>query len=246
MNDVRSLVVALVVIDAADARCHSMASAIAALRRGFPSVPVLAYCSVTPGCSPSIVDVVRAGASGLILRGIDDARFAIRAAMRTAGRAEIARRIQAEVALHVPAHVQPLVRYAVTRAADEPSVEDAARSLGVDRKTIFNWMRDVGDVGPREFLNWIRLAIAVGMLEDPGRSAEHVALEAGFSSGTAFRNMLQRYTGLACSEIRSGGGLSRVLGGLFAALASETESAAFRPIPMPDAEMRASPQMLGA
>ena len=90
----------------------------------------------------------------------------------------------------------------------------------MDRKTLFNWLRRCGDIGPREFINWIRVAIGVGMLEDPRRTAEHVALELGFASGTAFRNMLQRYTGANCSEIRNGGGLKRVLGILCARLAA--------------------------
>jgi ornithine carbamoyltransferase len=46
-----------------------------------------------------------------------------------------------------------------------------------------------------------------------------VALELGFASGTAFRNMLVRYTGANCSEIRNHGGLDRVLSSFLSSLA---------------------------
>lgn len=236
----RAADVALVVIDATDRHMRSMATAIATIHEAFPTVPVLAYCSIPSGRSSVVVDVVRAGATGLVLRGIDDARYAMRAAIGEARRGAITRRIQAEVALHLPRFARPLLRYAVTRGSDECSVGDAAASLGVDRKTLFNWLRQSGGLTPREFINWIRLAVAMGLLEDPGRSAEQVALECGFASGTAFRNMLRRYTGLTCSQIRNDGGLGRVLAELTAELSAEPEEPPRRPILVSDANLPAA------
>jgi AraC-like DNA-binding protein len=242
----RTLDVALVVIDAAGADGRSMASAVASIRGGFPSVPVLAYCAVPSGRSDVLVDVVRAGATGLVLRGIDDARYAMRAAIASARRGSVAQRVHDEVALHLMPVARPLLRYAIGRAADEPSVEDAAASLGVDRKTLFNWLRGSGQVRPREFINWVRLAIVVGMLEDPGRSAEQAALEAGFSSGTAFRNMLQRYTGLRASEIRGEGAFETVLTRFLALLSMETDDDSTEPMPVSEAVIGAPAHHRGA
>ena len=245
LETLRTLDVALVVIDATDRQLRSMASPIAAIRHNFPTVPVLVYCSVPAGHSSVVVDVVRAGATGLVFRGIDDARYAMRAAIGAARRGSVAQRIHAEVALHLPEVAHPLLQYAITRAADDPSVADAAASLGVDRKTLRNWLRRAGGLRPREFIHWIRLALVVGMLEDPGRSAEQAALEAGFPSGTAFRNMLHRYTGLTCSQIRNGGGLACVLGRLLSSLSAETEEAVRRPMPVPDGEMHGAAEHAG-
>ncbi|HTE47901.1 MAG TPA: AraC family transcriptional regulator [Gemmatimonadaceae bacterium] len=203
--------VVLVVIDAIDASGHSMASTAATIRISYPTVPVLAYCTLSPSASSAVLDVACAGVTSLVFRGVDDPGFAMRAAMRSSWQRAITARVYAAVVPYLPAAAHPLLRYAIGRAADDPSVEDAARGLGVDRKTLFNWMRRWGDVGPREFINWIRLAIGVGMLEDPKRTAEHVALELGFASGTAFRNMLRRYVGATSSEIRNTGGFERVL-----------------------------------
>jgi AraC-like DNA-binding protein len=213
-----------------------MAPAIAAIRQRFPTVSVLAYCALPAG--PSMVDVVRAGATGLVLRGIDDAPRTIRVALESARRKSTAERIHDEVSLHLPVAAHPLLRYAISRAGDDPSVDDAAAALGVDRKTLFNWLRQCGDVRPREFINWIRLAIVAGMLEDPGRSAEQAALEAGFTSGTAFRNMLQRYTGLRTSEIRGEGALGGVLSRFVSMLSVESDDGLAAPMPVSEANMR--------
>jgi DNA-binding NarL/FixJ family response regulator len=134
--------VGIVVMDVADAEGRSMASTVAAVRHRFPTVPLLGYCSITGRGSSAMVEAVRAGATGLLVRGIDDERFAIRSAISSARRATITERIQDELAPHVPPSIRPLLRYALCRSPDEPSVEDAARSLGLDRKTIFNCFKD--------------------------------------------------------------------------------------------------------
>jgi len=242
----RSLDTALVVIDATDARGRSMAPSIAAIRHIFPALPIMAYCSVLAGQSSVVIDAVLAGATGLIFRGVDDARYAMRAAIAGARRGSVGQRIHDEVALHLPAFALPLLRYAITRAADDPSVEDAATSLGIDRKTLLNWLRHCGGVRPREFINWIRLAVVAGVLAEGGRTAEQAALESGFASGAAFRNMLQRYTGLTSSEIRIEGGMARVLAGLIVALSAETEGDTAPGNPMAYTDMRMHSQRLRA
>ena len=230
---------ALVVIDALDIAGRSMASAATSIRHGFPTVPILAYCSLSASASAAVLDVARAGVTGLIFRGVDDVGVAMRAAIRSACQCSIAERVYADVVRRLPIEMHPLLRYAVSRAADNPTVDDAATSLGVDRKTLGNRLRRCGTVGPREFINWVRVAIGVGMLEDPHRTAEHVALELGFPSGTAFRNMLQRYTGVNCSEIRSAGGLERVLTRFTSRLRADTHDGP-RAMPASEPAIRAS------
>jgi AraC-like DNA-binding protein len=82
----------------------------------------------------------------------------------------------------------------------------------------------------------VRLSIVVGLLEDPGRTAEQVALQVGFSSGTAFRNMLQRYTGLSSSKMRGEHGLARILALFLAELTAETDDGSRRLIPVASEE----------
>lgn len=203
--------VVLVVMDAADASGRSMAGTVEFIRKNFPTLPLLAYCALASSGSGAVVDVVRAGASGLVIRGVDDSRHAMRSAIQSAQQGSVVHRIVSLVSPHLPPVAAPLLRYALSRAVDDPSVADAARELGVDRKTLFNWLRPCGSVGPREFINWVRLAMAVGMLEDSRRTTEQVALAMGFASGTAFRNMLRRYADARSSDVRGAAGFVHVM-----------------------------------
>jgi AraC-like DNA-binding protein len=213
----------VVVIDAADRDGRSHAASVAAIRRAFPTMPVLAWCSLSSASSAAILDLAKSGVTGLLMQGVDDAGHAIRVAVRSAQRGAVTRRVFSEIAPHMSPRLQPLLLYAISRTED-PSVEDAAHSLGVDRKTLGNWMRAHGDLSPREFINWIRVAIGVGLLEDSGRSAEQIALELGFASGTAFRNMLRRYTGVTTSGARARDRLTDVLETLSARLRSRDDA----------------------
>src|SRR5262245_33630447 len=77
-----SVVMSVIEITLSTAGSHI--SALRRLRDGFPSIPVLAYCDPTGGASRLVVDAVRAGATGLVLRGIDDSPIVFREAIRNA------------------------------------------------------------------------------------------------------------------------------------------------------------------
>jgi hypothetical protein len=65
-------------------------------------------------------------------------------------------------------------------------------------------------------LTWGRLIVAGHLLEDKHRSADRVAAALEFPSGSAFRNVCQRYLGATPSEIRDRGGSSYVIRSLLA------------------------------
>jgi len=201
----------LVVIDAVDHDGRSMAPAVAAIRRDFPTLPVMVYCAVAPGSSPDILAAVRAGASTLIFRGVDDVGHVLRAAFRSARQGVVSQRIADAVADLLPPGIRPLLRYALSRAGEGVSVDDAAAVIGVDRKTLRNRLYEAS-IGPAEFVNWIRLGVVVGTLSDGSRTIERCALDNGFASGTSFRNMLRRYTTLTATELRGSEGFDAFLG----------------------------------
>jgi AraC-like DNA-binding protein len=60
-------------------------------------------------------------------------------------------------------------------------------------------------------LTWGRLIVAARMLEDPHRTADRVAANLGFPSGSAFRNVCQRYLHSTPGDIRRRGGAAFVV-----------------------------------
>ncbi len=208
---IQTLPAAIGVVDASIEEC-SIVAAVAAIHRAFPTLPLLALCDVARSPSTLVVDLVRVGVSGLLHPQIDQTRHAFRQALSEAAKSAGAERIYAEIAPCLSVSLRPLLRYALTRPHEDASVEDAAHSLGEDRKTLRNRLIAIGGPSPREFLAWAQLTLGGFLLESAGRTAEQVALLLGFGSGTAFRNMLQRYCGMTVAELREAGGGEFMLG----------------------------------
>ena len=70
---------------------------------------------------------------------------------------------------------------------------------------------NAGFPSPQRLLSWGRLIVAGHLLEDRHRSADRIAVALDYSSGSALRNVCQRYLRATPSEIRARGGAAYVL-----------------------------------
>lgn len=211
------------VIEPRDGEGVSTASAVHAVRAGFPSVPVVGYCSPSCEGSQDILALAQAGVHDLVLRGVNDEGIALRHALAGAGHACAATLILGEVLPMLPESARPIMEYCVRHADRAPTVEDVARALAVHRKTLRNRLSAAGLPAPSVLVGWGRLLMAAKLLEDPGRTAEQVALMLDYPSASAFRNTLRRYTKLRPTGVRERGGLTCVLSAFRCALAAGDE-----------------------
>ena len=200
-----------VMVEGRDQCGRPMLNAVAQIRAGHPSLPVIAY--VVPGATASadILALAQAGVHELVMQGFDDVGVALRTALERAVAHCAAARVLTALHPHVPVGVTPFLRYCLERAAYEPSVTEAARYLGVHRKTLVYRLQQAALPTPRAMIGWCRLFLAAHLLEDPRRSVAEVALELGFASSAALRGMLRRYTGLRPRDLRADGGLDALL-----------------------------------
>ena len=90
------------------------------------------------------------------------------------------------------------------------NVRRAAADFGIDPGTLGDGLNRARVPSPHKFLMWVRLTVAGELLCDSGRSAQQVALELDFPSGTALRNLFDRYIGITTEQIRARGGLAVV------------------------------------
>jgi AraC-like DNA-binding protein len=214
---------AVVVVQSRDRNGAPTDEAVRVIRAGYPSVAVIAYVPPGPACSTDILALARAGVHELVLRGVDDIGIALRAAVASAARRAIAERVLRDVAPLVAPGAVGILRYCLEHAAEAPTVVDVGRALGIHRKTLVNRTRAAALPPPRALLAWCRLLLAADLLEDPLRPVEQAALVLDFPSGTAFRNMLRRYTGLGPRDVRENGGLVCVLHAFRRALTSNRD-----------------------
>jgi AraC-like DNA-binding protein len=185
-----------------------------ALRRDYPEMPMAVLAPLTPHATRQVVALARAGIDEVILREHDDVGVSLRALLRrAAGRTEVAQALRVlERMTPEPAHA--ILAYCLENAREALTVDELAKALGVDRKTLLNRLTAGALPPPSVLISWCRLFVAARLLEDEVRTVEQVATALGFGSGTALRNMFRRYTGLRPADVRRRGGL-RCVAALF-------------------------------
>ncbi|GAC1651374.1 MAG: hypothetical protein NVS4B3_11970 [Gemmatimonadaceae bacterium] len=200
-----------VILELRDRAGFSTAPVIRTLRAEYPSTPVLIYCSTSRPDARDMLLAARAGASDVILRGVDDEVMALRSCLVRAIDDSVRDLVARELRGVVPMSIAPFLEYCFDNVRRATSVRAAASALGVHRKTLVNRLAVARLPPPNVIASWARLLVAARLLEDPGRSAERVALELGFPSASAFRNVLKRRTSLRPAQVRAAGGLAGLL-----------------------------------
>jgi AraC-like DNA-binding protein len=189
-----------------DGNGGTVESAVRAMRSEYPNIPVLAYAPLTPEGAHDMLAAARAGAVDVIIANFDDIGITLGRRLAAAQATTLSDRIVERLATLVPLPVAQMLEYFFRHARTPPSVGGAAAALQVHRKTLALHCARAGLPSPSALCCWARLILTSHRLEDPGRTTEHGAIEMGFPSGSAFRNMLRRYTGLSPQDLRDRGG----------------------------------------
>lgn len=189
----------------------SVFPALRALKREYPTLPLLVYGVTRPGTWGEIVRLTGIGIHDLVIRGQDDHPPVFRATLDRALARSTAEYVMREVTERVPREAHAVLELCLERRDRALTMAELSRLLGTHRKTVVRHMQAAGLPPPSQLARWCRLLHAARMLEDPGRTLEAIAMHLDFASASALRNMLGRYTGLSPRAVREGGGLSCVL-----------------------------------
>lgn len=208
----------MIISELADRAGASTVPAIATLRERFPSLPILAYVGLTPHDLRGLVTATRAGVNAVIVAGVDDGVGVLTGRLSAARSGQTSELIMEAARPLVPRSLWAFFRCCAIHSTHPIDVADAARALGIDRKTIRNRLLKAGLPLPRSVIAWNRLLHAARLLDDPGRSVEHVATILEFPSASAFDNMLRRYAALTPGELRTRGAFAWLLDAYIAAL----------------------------
>lgn len=180
------------------------------LRRRFPRLTIVAYVAPPPDRLRDLFDIGRLGIDALVLADRDDSLSAMVPILEVAEARSVARPMRAMLA-----HMHPIARdaalLAVTRAHERLTSETLASTLFVTRRALARHLEVAGLPTPQRLLTWGRLIVAAHLMEDGERSFDRVARTLHYPSGSAFRNMCQRYVHATPSEIRAKGGAAWVI-----------------------------------
>jgi len=170
----------------------------------------------------------RMGLSGCILRDFDDDPRLLRRALTHLALRTTVSTVGAPLLSDVGREMDAILRYVLRHCSDSLSVNDVARGLGIDRRTLYNHCRAAGAPPPQAVIGWCRLLAAAVQLDDPGRDVDHIACSLHFASGSALRNQFRRYTGLTTSQLRASGAVSTLMASFRRAMSSSERSDATR------------------
>jgi AraC-like DNA-binding protein len=186
------------------------------------SAAIVAYCRAGAEHSADIRAMVLAGAHELIFEGIDDSGVALRAALGAAQQAQLGLRAAAQIMPLVDERLWPFVRH-VTSYPTTQRVAAVADALGYNRKTLVNHCMQAKVPPPQELLAWCRLCVVAELLSTTSRTIEAIAFQLDYSSDSALRNMIKRYTRLRASDVRERGGLDCVIAALRQAIVAHRQ-----------------------
>jgi AraC-like DNA-binding protein len=179
------------------------------LRTRFPRLTLVAYVTPTPQHARDLFDAGRAGLDGLLLVDLDDSPQAVRTVVEQAEARGVAALLRYRLA-SMDTAARDAILIVVTRAHMRLTSHRLAETLSINKAVLLAKLRKERLPAPQKLIGWGRLIVAGQMLEDPKRSADGIARALDFPSGSAFRNMCQRYVGATPLEIRERGGARHV------------------------------------
>lgn len=183
----------VVVVCLHDTQAAHAIGAIREIRAAFPRLAVVAYLDIHTVQRQLLVQAIHAGASDLMLRGIDDGSAVAQHVLAHAHVMSLSDAWLAELAPDLSVPLFPIVSYGLRTPAAADSLSSTAAALGLARRTLSQRLAALGAPPPRKLFTWTRLLLAASLLAERGRSLRSVSRQLHFRSSDALRQLLQRY-----------------------------------------------------
>jgi AraC-like DNA-binding protein len=180
------------------------------LKQRLSRLTIIAYVSFSIDRLHDLFDAGRQGMDGLVIADLDDSPANLVSYIEHAESRSLASLVRRSLD-GADATARDAVLLAVMRAHEQLTPDHLARLLALPRRTVSQRLAVAGFPPPQRLLNWGRLIVAAHLMEDPHRSADRIAFGLGFPSGSAFRNICQRYLHATPREIRARGGATYVI-----------------------------------
>jgi AraC-like DNA-binding protein len=165
------------------------------LMQATPSVPVVVAHAWFRAPVEHMKAVLDAGVSEVV--DVDAARTfaAVIPALRQAHARPLKRRIQGQLPVWLGEHARTLLRAAAETVVDRGGRQVLASIFGVQQRTVAGWTAELGLPPPRRLLGWMRVLLALTLLEEANRTVRNVAECCGYSDDTALKRAVENFTG---------------------------------------------------
>lgn len=164
-----------------------------------PSVPVVAAMEFGRMDAGRVRAVVAAGVAEIVnldgVRGLE----AIVPTLRRAHAQPLKRRMEARLPVWMPADARTLLRAAAETVVDRGGRDVFAGIFGVYARTLSARCTDRQLPAPRQLLGWMRVLLALSVLEEAGRTVMNVALSCGYNDNSALKRAIENFVGTPAS-----------------------------------------------
>jgi AraC-like DNA-binding protein len=160
-----------------------------------PAVPVVAAVSLHQSNAATLRILLETGVSEI---GSVDGTSELRTLLPTLRRAHarpLERRIEERLPVWVPEDARTLIRAAAETVVDCGGREAFAGIFGVYVRTVADWCRELDLPPPRRLLGWVRVLLALTLLEEAHRTVLNVALACGYKDNSSLKRAIENFTG---------------------------------------------------
>ena len=167
--------------------------------RGTPSVPVVAAIAFAEVDAARVRAVLAAGVAEIAeVDGISSLE-ALVPTLRRAHAQPLKRRMEERLPVWMPEEARTLLRAASETVVDRGGRDVFAGIFGVYFRTLSAHCADLHLPPPRRLLGWMRVLLALALLEEADRTVMNVALCCGYNDNSSLKRAIENFTGTSAS-----------------------------------------------
>lgn len=176
----------------------------------FPHCPVIALHRPSTSGAKALARAAALGITEILLVDGVLQTAELRMCLRACRNESVARTIWNRAHADIEADLETILVRALRMAERPITLSAFAVNTGMPERSLRQYCERHGYPNPQWIIGWARLLCAAYYIEEPGRSIDSIANLLEYSSPSAFRNQLRRYTGLTASSVRAGGAIHTV------------------------------------
>jgi AraC-like DNA-binding protein len=173
------------------------------LMRATPSVPVVAAVSFRQAGAAQVGALLAAGIAEIVNLDMLPVLAGMVPTLRRAHARPLKRRLEVGLPVWVPEEARTLLRAAAETVADRGGRPRFAEIFGVYVRTVAIKSRELNLPPPRRLLAWVRVLLALSLLEEEERTVINVAHVCGYRDNSSLKRAIENFTGTpALASIR--------------------------------------------
>lgn len=173
------------------------------LMRATPSVPVVAAVGFREAGAAQVGALLAAGIAEIVNLDMLPVLTGMVPTLRRAHARPLKRRLEAGLPVWVPEEARTLLRAAAETVVDRGGRPRFAGIFGVYVRTVAIKSRELNLPPPRRLLAWVRVLLALSLLEESERTVINVAHVCGYRDNSSLKRAIENFTGTpALASIR--------------------------------------------